>query len=150
MNPFACEGGETPSGSESPNLGVQPCTALSKSLPLEHAVFTDGMKQFVLDLCSGVDKPLSSAMAVRKIPWLAFDPLRDTSHDLLHDGNFEMLLRVAFSGQVAYCHAAPPCRDFSRVRLLPGGPPAIRTPQHPLGRPDLTRAEHVMLRERES
>ena len=94
--------------SSSKNSAPQPSSALSKSLPSQHAVFSDGMQQFFLDICSGVDKPLSAAMARRGIPWLAFDPVRDPSHDLLNDGNYEMLLRVAFSGQVAYCHAAPP------------------------------------------
>ena len=58
--------------------------------------------------------------------------------DLLHDETFASLRRLCASGLVGAAAAAPPCSAFSRSRLLPGGPPPIRTISHPRGKDRLS------------
>ena len=58
--------------------------------------------------------------------------------DLLHDETFASLSRLCASGLVGAAAAAPPCSAFSRARLLPGGPPPIRTISHPRGKDRLS------------
>ena len=45
------------------------------------------------------------------------------------------------SGIVAYAGASPSCCEYSRLKLKPGGPQALRTPEFLQGRPDLTSAQ---------
>lgn len=40
------------------------------------------------------------------------------------------MLKIAASGLVAYCACSPACCQYSRLKLRPGGPPALRTPEH--------------------
>ena len=62
------------------------------------------------------------------------DKLIDAKMDLLDNNFFEPLLRICASGLVGYGAAAPNCGEYSRLKLQPGGPPALRTPQF-FGRP---------------
>ena len=58
--------------------------------------------------------------------------------DLLNDNRYELLLRLACSRQVAYSAGSPSCNEYSRLKLRPGGPFALRTPDHLDGIPGLT------------
>ena len=87
-----------------------------------------GMKIFV-DICSGADKPLTTAVAAMGLPALAIDLLVDPRMDLLDDSFYEQLLRLCGSGVVGYTGAAPSCTEYSLLKLRPGGPRAIRTPR---------------------
>ena len=50
----------------------------------------------------------------------------------------EALLKLCWSGAVALIMLAPPCKEYSRLKLRPGGPKALRTPQHTHGVPGLS------------
>ena len=65
------------------------------------------------------------------------DKLIDAKMDLLDNNFFEPLLRICASGLVGYGAAAPNCGEYSRLKLQPGGPPALRTPQFLDGLPNL-------------
>ena len=70
----------------------------------------------------------------------------DSNHDILNDRFFHALLARIRSGQYYAIFAAPPCSTFSVARHFKskngrgGGPPVIRTRQHPTGLPDLNPA----------
>lgn len=53
--------------------------------------------------------------------------------NLLDDGVFDFLLRLAWAGSIALSHLAPPCSSHSVLRLRKGGPPAVRTPSRMQG-----------------
>ena len=58
--------------------------------------------------------------------------------DILEDGPFEDLLRVAASGKVGYGAARPSCCEYSRLKLRQDdGPKALRSPDHLSGLPNL-------------
>ena len=100
-----------------------------------------------LDLCCGSSAPFSTAVRALGIPCLAVDPLFGEGLDLLHDETFDRLLALAHNGVFKLAHASPPCGEFSLVKLREdGGPRAIRTPDEPYGRSDLTDAESERLR----
>ena len=91
-----------------------------------------------LDICSGVSRPLSTAVLAQGKPVLSFDILLDDSMDLLNDSAFEDLMRLSASGQVAYGAASPACCHYSRLKLRNDhGPPAIRSPEFLSGLPNL-------------
>ena len=50
------------------------------------------------------------------------------SFDLSDDATYELVIRLAWSGVIRVHGGAPPCADYSSLRLLPNGPPALRTP----------------------
>ncbi|CAE7251085.1 unnamed protein product [Symbiodinium sp. CCMP2592] len=64
-----------------------------------------------------------------------------SEHDLLDDSVFEPLLRLSFSGAVTSAHASPPCREYSRCKLIRPGPKPLRTPEHLAGIPGLSSSE---------
>ena len=61
--------------------------------------------------------------------------------DILDDTFYEQLLRICGCGIVAYAAASPFCSDYSRLKLLPGGPKAIRTPDQLGGVSNLSESE---------
>ena len=69
------------------------------------------------------------------------DSLHGEQIDLLCPRHQASLRRLCSSGLVRVVCAAPPCASFSRSRLRPGGPPAVRTPSHPGGIPNPTRRQ---------
>ena len=69
---------------------------------------------------------------------MKFDILVHTTDNLLSSECFEQLLRLCASGIVAYSAASPSCCEYSRLKLLPHGPPALRTPTHLDGVPGLS------------
>ena len=54
---------------------------------------------------------------------------RNQPHDILDDKQFALLLQLWWSGRIALACFAPPCKLYSRLRLRPGGPKALRTPE---------------------
>ena len=90
--------------------------------------------RFFLDLCSGAEAPVTKAM--RALGADCFEPL-DIIHgkhcDLLSDDCFDRLLGLSASGLIGAALAAPPCGDFSMLKMRPGGPAPVRTPQEPDG-----------------
>ena len=74
----------------------------------------------------------------RRFACFSVDILLDTSHDLLQDVFYESMLRWCFSGLFPFALAGPPCGDFSRAKLRPGGPKPLRTPEFPFGVPGLS------------
>ena len=61
-----------------------------------------GTKIF-LDICSGADCPLSTAVRAMGLPALSIDILLDSRMDLLHDQFYEQLLRLSGSGVIGLC-----------------------------------------------
>ena len=70
-----------------------------------------------------------------------FDLDRDPKCNILDDSAFAILLRLAWSGLIGAVWSAPPCKEYSRLKLRPGGPKALRTPEHMGGVPGLTEDE---------
>ena len=91
-----------------------------------------------LDLCSGASHPLTSAMLQRNCVCFPVDLLISQEMDILDNSFYEPLLRVCSSGCVAYAAASPNCGEYSRLKLRANGPPALRTPEHLQGLPNLT------------
>ena len=52
-----------------------------------------------------------------------------------------MVIHWLRSGKVRAGHLGTPCNSFSRARDRPGGPPRLRSDEHPMGLPGL--AEHL-------
>ena len=105
-----------------------------------------GTKIFV-DICSGDSRPLSAAIEALGLPALSIDILLDSRMDLLDDQFLEQLLRLCGSGIVGYTGASPSCTEYSLLKLRPGGPKALRTPNQLQGVPNLTQEEQLRLQE---
>ena len=71
----------------------------------------------------------------------------DSRCDILNDDGFHAILRLCWSGLIGLACLAPPCKEFSRLKLRPGGPKALRTPQHMDGVPGLTPGEQQKVHE---
>ena len=104
-------------------------------------------KRVFLDVCSGVSPPLSVAMQSHYCDILSFDVLLDSTCDLFDDIAFERLLRICASGTVGYNANAPSCKEYSRLKLWPGGPRGLRTPECLDGCPNLTASEMQSLQD---
>lgn len=100
-----------------------------------------------LDICCGIQSPLSCAIMEFQGDTLRFDILLHTADDLLDDTSFERLLRVCASGIIAYAGASPSCCEYSRLKLKPGGPPALRTPDHIEGKPGISGQQLLRVQE---
>lgn len=100
-----------------------------------------------LDICCGIQSPLSCAIMELQGDTLCFDILLHTADDLLDDTSFERLLRVCASGIIAYAGASPSCCEYSRLKLKPGGPPALRTPDHIEGKPGISGQQLLRVQE---
>ena len=116
-----------------------PSTAFHHRPPHQYIIF--------LDICCGLHAPLSAAVRQLSGDILQFDILIHSTDDLLDNQCYESLLRVCASGIVAYAGAPPSCCEYSRLKLKPGGPPALRTPEFLQGRPDLTSAQLLRVQE---
>ena len=69
------------------------------------------------------------------------DLLGNESLDLLCDSTYDDLLRFGILGGDQICPRLPPCKEYSRLKLRPGGPSAVRTPEHLGGLPSNTPAQ---------
>ena len=122
-------GKPSPKGFVNHSLILQPQTPRPppSSPVLNHSALQQSSRIF-LDICSGAEKPLSSAVQELGFPTLAVDILLDSSMDILDNTFFEQLLFICGSGVVGYCAASPCCSEYSRLKLFGGPPFAIRTP----------------------
>ncbi|CAE7644829.1 unnamed protein product, partial [Symbiodinium sp. CCMP2456] len=93
---------------------------------------------FFLDVCCGANAPLSDQLRLSGIQCVCVDALGSEPLDLLEDSTYDSILLLAFSGVVRMAHAAPPCKEYSRLKLRPGGPRAIRSPEFLNGLPENT------------
>ena len=59
-----------------------------------------------------------------------FDLDHNQAHDILDDAVDKALLKLCWSGIIALIMLAPPCKEYSRLKLRPGGPKALRTAAH--------------------
>ena len=107
---------ELPQGSvpKPDNMEVSPPPSVSRS------------PRIFLDICSGSTRPLSTAMLNNNKDVLSIDILICNEMDLLNDKFYLSLLRLCASGIVAYTACSPSCAEYSRLKLKPGGPPALR------------------------
>ena len=72
-----------------------------------------------------------------------FDFAMHDTHDILDDRVFDLLLRLADSGLVGMAWSAPPCKEFSRLKLKRPGPKALHVPEYMDGVPGLSVAEQA-------
>ena len=110
------------------------------------ALTTSG--RFFLDLFSGRNAPIHNACKILNVDLI--HPLDvELGWNILDDNNFERILHTAWNGFLGGVWSAPPCREYSRLKLRPGGPPALRTPEEPYGRSDLSSQQQLQLQEQE-
>ena len=76
-----------------------------------------------------------------------FDVLVDVSYDIFDDVVFERLLRICASGIVGYNANSPACKEYSRLKLKPKGPPALRTPEFLDGKPGISAEDLLSVQE---
>ena len=86
-------------------------------------------------MCAG---HFSGQMMDLHVDVLLVDVLAPEAIDLFDDRSYKLLLRVCFSGIVRVAAAGPPCHLYSRLRMKPGGPPPLRTPDFLNGLPGLS------------
>lgn len=110
------------------------------------SIHSDG--RFFLDLFSGRNAPIFHACKLLQVDCIS--PLDfELGWDILDDNNFEQILRAAWNGFLGGVWSAPPCREYSRLKLRPGGPPALRTPEEPEGKANLSALQTLQLQEQE-
>ena len=115
-----------------------------RSRSTSQAKATSGPPKLFLDLFAGQHAPLTKAMA--QLSADCFQPLDLASSqpfDILDDTQFRLALRIAASGLVGVVWSAPPCKEFSVLKLRRPGPKALRTPSHMDGVPDNSPAEQA-------
>ena len=100
-----------------------------------------------LDICAGSNRPLSSAIMQTGGLVCTFDILVHQEDNLLNDESYEALLRLSCSHQVRYGCGSPSCCEYSRLKLKPGGPKALRTLEYMDGVPGLTFEEKTRVQE---
>ena len=118
-----------------------------RDISLQLQSSTDSNRSIFLDICSGSTRPLSSAILALGADVLSFDCLLDPQMNLLSDESYEQLLRISSSGRIGYGCASPSCSRYSRLKLKPGGPPALRTPTHLSGVPGLSAEDFLVVQE---
>ena len=104
--------------------------------------------RFFLDAFAGVHAPLSQAASKAGLDrYEPLDIITNPAHDILIDSAFESLLRLCWSGAIGLTVCAPPCKEYSRLKMRPGGPPALRTPAYMDGVPGLSPAQLKKVRD---
>ena len=122
-----------------PHLEVsQSAAAPAVSVPPARSDMDVGRKRIFFWCCCGHNSPLPSALRAIGGDVVKFDILLRTQDGLLDATAFSRLLKLAASGLVAYYACSPACCQYSRLKLRPGGPPALRTPDHLDGVPGLS------------
>ena len=94
-----------------------------------------------LDICPGFARPWSAAISANDGDVFSFEILLHSEDDLLNDSTYEELLRLSSGGIVAYGCGSPSCIEYTRLKLRPNGPRAIRAPEHLNGIPNLSQSE---------
>ena len=100
-----------------------------------------------MDICCGVNRPLSNAVLSLGGDCFSFDVLVHVSYDIFDDVVFERLLRICASGIVGYNANSPACKEYSRLKLKPNGPPALRTPEFLEGKPGISADDLLSVQE---
>ena len=104
--------------------------------------------RLLLDVFSGIHALISqAAMEMGLDRFEPFDIMINPEHDILNDEVFHSLLKICWSGIVGLITLAPPCKEYSRLKLRPGGPPALRTPEHMQGVPWNTKHQQQQVNE---
>ena len=112
------------------HLGVQRFGNTSEAQPSASgtsASFDQGLPQgrgpptpsrFFLDVFAGVNAPLSQAAAKTGLDrYEPLDIISNAARDILLDS----LLRLCWSGAIGLIVCAPPCKEYSRLKMRPGG-----------------------------
>ena len=87
-------------------------------------------QRFFWEIFSGPNSPLTTAIHDSGIPCIQpFDLLIDNKFDILNDSCYEMMLRIVATRLVGSLHAAPPCTEYSLLKLKNPGPRPCRSPQ---------------------
>ena len=60
------------------------------------------------------------------------------SMDVVDARVWQQIMRVLALGIVFYLHCGTPCNTFTSARKLDGGPPPLRSLEHPMGLPSLS------------
>ena len=74
------------------------------------------------------------------------DPVISKGGDLLDDALYSYIRGLCWRGWSDGVCAGAPCRTWSAVRFMPGGPRPVRDFSHPFGLPRLTEKESVKVR----
>ena len=128
-------------GAVAPMATVEPMQALDTATP--PAPTARQPPRLFLDLFAGVHSPLTNAMLSKGLDCFGpFDFALHETHDVLDDRVLHLLLRLAHSGLVGVVWSAPPCKEFSRLKLRRPGPKA-RTPEYMDGIPGLSKEEQA-------
>lgn len=102
--------------------------------PSLHYIHSKEEPRLLLDVFSGIHSPISqAAMEMGLDRFEPFDIMINPEHDILNNDVFHSLLKICWSGIVGLITLAPPCKEYSRLKLRPGRPPAVRTPDHMQG-----------------
>ena len=81
---------------------------------------------FLLDVFAGIHAPISAAADKQGLSrFEAFGLEANSEHNILDDACFELLMRISWSGIVSLITLAPPCKEYSRLKLRLGGPKAF-------------------------
>ena len=140
-------GNAAPAGSQVSSNHPSPSPSVSLSSlwgPLSSVL---GAKRVFVDVCCGVNRPLSSAVLNLGGGCFSFDVLVHVSYDIFDDVVFERLLRICASGIVGYNANSPACKAYSRLKLKPNGPPALRTPDFLDGKPGISADDLLSVQE---
>ena len=82
-----------------------------------------------LDVFAGHRAPVTAAVRALGLDYFQpFDLDLDASHNILNEAQFRLLQQLAWSGLVAAAWFAPPCKEYSRLKLRRPGPRPLRTP----------------------
>ena len=88
-------------------------------------------QRLFFELFSGPHAPLTSNVLHFGVSCLQpMDILCDPQMDILDNECYEQILRLAASRVIGTLSAAPPCKEYTLLKLNPGGPPPCRTPEH--------------------
>ena len=118
-------------------------TSTATDVPTQPASSKNPPRLF-LELFAGVQSPLSNAVLELGLDCFGpFDFALHETHDILDDRVFQVMLRLAYSGFIGIAWGAPPCKEFSRLKLKRPGPKALRTPEFMDGVPGLSTAEQA-------
>lgn len=124
-----------------------PSPSVSLSSPWGALSSVHDANRVFLDICCGVNKPLSQAVSELQGDLFSFDVLIHVSLDIFDDAVFERLLRICASGIVGYNANSPACKEYSRLKLRPNGPPALRTPEFLDGKPGISADDMLAVQE---
>ena len=87
-------------------------------------------QRFFWEIFSGFNFPLTREILESGVPCIEpFDLLLNDKFDILNDFCYELMLRVVAARLVGTLHGAPPCKEYSLLKLRSPGPLPCRAPQ---------------------